>query len=213
MGVACSQAAVYGIEAAARRARVGVGGWPSDRSAVGALPLRSQGQRAGRRNRQGGQLPGPDHRNCGRQDRAPGGSQTGAHPYHPGLAGRVVPPAYGRAPPPARRRRRQAGRGRRPPVESRPLDLLYPVATQGRAGALPAVQAVRQPAVQRGPLPGMPGGSRHPEARGPALPGPHEHPVQAAGMPLPRNGGRAERRRRGGPGGRIQRLLVPSTFM
>ena len=41
---------------------------------------------------------------------------------------------------PARRRRRQAGRGRRPPVESRPLDPLYPVATQGPAGALPAVR-------------------------------------------------------------------------
>ena len=86
---------------------------------------------------------------------------------------------------PARRRRRQAGRGRRPPVESRPLDHLYPVATQGPAGALPAVQAVRQPAVQRGPLPSMPGGSRHSEARDPTLPGPHEHPVQTAGMPLP----------------------------
>ena len=121
----------------------------------------------------------------------------------------MVPPAYGRAPPPARRRWRQAGRGRRPPVESRPLDHLYTVATQGRAGALPAVQAVRQPAVQRGPLPGMPGGSRHSEARDPTLPGPHEHPVQTAGMPLPRNGGRAERRRRGGPGGRAQGLPEP----
>ena len=114
---------------------------------MGTTALRSQGQRAGRLNRQGGRLPGPDHRNCGRQDRAPGGSQTGAHPYHPGLAGRVVPPAYGREPPSARRRRRQAGRGRRPPVESRPLDHLYPVAAQGRTGALPAVQAARQPAV------------------------------------------------------------------
>ena len=31
-------------------------------------------------------------------------------------------------------------------------------------------------------------------------------------MPLPRNGGRAERRRRGGPGGRIQGLPEPYGF-
>ena len=62
----------------------------------------------------------------------------------------------------------------------------WTISTSGDTGsALQAVKAVRQPAVQRGLLPGMPGGSRHPEACGPALPGPHEHPVQAAGMPLP----------------------------
>ena len=95
-----------------------------------------------------------------RQDRAPGGSQTSAHPYHPGLAGRVVPPAYGRAPAPVLRRRRQVDCGRRPQAESWPLDQLYSVASRGRAGALPAVCAVRQPE-HRGPLPSMTGGSRY----------------------------------------------------
>ena len=123
-----------------------VGAWTLDRPAVGALPLRSQGQRAGQLHRQGGQLSGPHHHSCGRQDRALGRSKTNAHSYHPGPAGRVVPPAYGRAPARARRRRRQADRGRRPPA----VDHLYPVATQGRAGALPAVRAVRSVASPRG---------------------------------------------------------------
>ena len=70
-------------------------------------------KREGRRHREGGQCSGPDQRAHRRPDRAPGGGQDGPNPYHPGLAGRVVPSADGFAPPACCRRGRSSSRGGR----------------------------------------------------------------------------------------------------
>ena len=124
----------------------------------------------------------------------------------------MVPAAHGLAAAPLHRRRGQVVRGARPPVQSRPLDRLHPVASQGWAGALPAVRALREPALQRGPLRSMPGGGRHTRARAAAMPSPDEDPTLAVGHHITNDGGGAERRRCGVSGDRLQVPPEPYSY-